>query len=250
MMPDGLSVRQWQERFRAGAFDSRDTTVQREAGWWNWYCRDDALAGRLKQIAPVVMGIKSPLILDQCSVWFCNESTDHKLVYDSARFEPLNGSLYDMVFMVDRKDPRQPDKWTLYTKRFGFHASEFGCSHVHDMVRYIDNMAHELEQGIMPPFLAEKAAAVEYILHRPVIYPSRSLRREGEHGYSFLDRDDGRRKMIHVARSLEDAPPGFVSEQAHLVKGMYVYCPEDAGKELPAPQKSAEKSPKKKGQER
>ena len=34
-MPDKLSVRQWQEQFRTGAFDSRDTAVQREAGWWN-----------------------------------------------------------------------------------------------------------------------------------------------------------------------------------------------------------------------
>lgn len=55
-MPGELSVRQWQERYRAGAFDGKDAAVQREAGWWNWNCREDAVAGRLKRIAPVIMG--------------------------------------------------------------------------------------------------------------------------------------------------------------------------------------------------
>ena len=50
--------------------------------------------------------------------------------------------------------------------------------------------------------------------------------------------------------SLEDAPADFVSEQAHSIKGMYVYCPEDAGIPLPEPQKAADKTPKRKEAER
>ena len=248
-MPDEMSVRQWQEQFRAGAFDSKDTAVQREAGWWNWHCREDAVAGRLKRIAPAIMGIESPLILDHCAVWFVNERTENKLLYDSARFELLGGPINDLIFMVDLNDPRQPDKWTLYTKRFGFHAPEFCCSHVRDMTEYINRMAQELEQGIIPPFLAEKAAAVEYILHRPALYPSRALRREGEHSYSFLDRDDGRRKMVHVAHSLKDVPPEFTS-RVRESGGLYVYCPEDAGAPMTEHQQNIKKSCKKKGVER
>ena len=100
-MPDEMSVRQWQEQFRAGAFDSKDTAVQREAGWWDWHCRYDALAGRLKKIAPAIMGIESPLILDHYAVWFVNERTENKLLYDSARFERLGGSINDLI--LDRK---------------------------------------------------------------------------------------------------------------------------------------------------
>ena len=61
-MLSGYSVHQWQEQYQVGAFDSKDAAVQREAGWWRWHCRDDVVANRLKRIAPVVMGIKSPLI--------------------------------------------------------------------------------------------------------------------------------------------------------------------------------------------
>lgn len=245
MTSEKRSVRQWQEQFRAGAFDSRDTAVQREAGWWDWHCRSDVIAGRLKRIAPVVMGIESPLILDQCSVWFINECTENKLLYDSARFERLNSSINGLFFKVDFNDPRQPDKWTLYTKRFGFHTPEFGCGHVRDMTRYINNMARELEQGIMPPFLVEKAAAVDYIMHRPTIRPSRALRREGEHSYSFLDRDDGRRKMVYVVRSWEDVPSECVTTAAKEIKGLYVYCPEDTKGSLPEKVEAPKKSQKK-----
>ena len=249
MTQNELSVRQWQEQYRAGAFDSKDTAVQREAGWWSWHCREDAVAGRLKRIAPVVMGIKSPLILDQCSVWFTNECAENKLLYDSVRFELLNGTRSGTFFMVDFKDPRQPDMWTLYTKRFGFHAPEFGCGDVRDLTKYIDKMAQELEQGIIPPFLTEKAAAVEYILRRPVIYPSRALRREGDHSYSFLDRDDGQRKMVHVARSLKDIPPDCRESKIKEINGLFVCCPEDV--EGPHPVKGeAPKKSHKKGVER
>lgn len=228
-----LSVRQWQENYRTGTYDSKDVEVQRSAGWWNWHCRDDAMAGRLKRLAPLVLGIKAPFILDNYTVWFTNERGDRRLIYDSARFEMLNGPRGKNFFMVDLNNPREQIKWTLSTKRFGLHTAEYGCAHVRDMAQYINTMAQELEMGIRPPFLDERAAAEAYILARDVCRPSRALRREGESSYSFLDMDDGRRKKVHVARSLEDTPDGFQADKAVSVNGMYVYCPEDTGSKVP-----------------
>lgn len=247
MTPEEISVRQWQEKFRAGVFDSKNLDTQRQAGWWDWHCHWDALAGRLKRIAPVVTGIREPIILDNYSLWFANvQSPGRKAVYDRVQFEPLGPDRGGRIFRIDYKNPDEPEKWTLYTERFGFHAAEYGCAHVRDMVQYISAMACELEQGIQPPFLDEKRAAVDYILRRPVLYPSGALRREGEHSYSFLDRDDGRRKTVHVAHCLKDVPPDFQASRTMQIRGLYVYCPEDAGKALSAPEKTANKSQKRK----
>ena len=181
MSSDEITVRQWQENYRTGAYRSKDVDIQRGAGWWNWNCRNDALAGRLRLIAPVIMKLNEPFVLNHYCVWFVNEGKWREAIYDSVRFEPLDGGPDDVKFFkVDFRNPKEPDKWTLYTKRFGLHSQEFGCGHVDEMVTYIVGLARELEQGVRPPFLDEKAAAVKYIMFRDTVHPSRALRREGK----------------------------------------------------------------------
>ena len=67
MRREEISVRQWQEQFKAGTFDSPDIHTQCGAGWYDWFCQDKALAGRLKKIAKVVMGITNPWFPGLCT---------------------------------------------------------------------------------------------------------------------------------------------------------------------------------------
>lgn len=246
MNRDQMTVRQWQETYRAGAYKSRDADIQQAAGWWDWECRNDALAGRLKKIAPVVMRIKEPLILDGYSVWFSTHRSDRKSLYDNVQFEPLDRAKQDGFFMIYIGNADEQSRLTLYTRRYGLHAPEFGCERTCEMIQYISGMAREMDHGVRPPFLDEKEAAVEYILFRGTVLPSRALRQEGEHSYSFLDRDDGRRKTVHVSASLEDGPPGFQAEGAVSINGFYVSCPEDTEKAVDVPEKKQKNTHKQK----
>ena len=117
-----MSVRQWQERFRAGDFNSRDLSVQCEAGWYDWFCRDDALAGRLKKLSSVVLGIRAPFILDNYYVWFKNNCPMAGPLYDDVRFEPLSGERDGKYFVVSLDSPHEQTKWVLYTERYGYDA--------------------------------------------------------------------------------------------------------------------------------
>lgn len=249
-MPDELSVRQWQEKFRAGAFSPQDRYTQCEAGWYDWFCQDHALAGRLKKIGRVVMGITDPFILDNYYVWFKNNCPLDGPLYDDVRFEPLSGERGGKYFVIALGSPHERKKWALVTERYGFYAPEFDCRDIREMIRYVNSIGPELQQGVIPPFIAEKDAVTAYA--RQWGEPeSLHIYRDGEHQYSYTSWKDRCRRTVLAVASLEDAPAGFVSEQAHAIKGMYVYCPQDAGLPLPdlAPQDTT-KSQKRKEPER
>ena len=150
-MRENISVEQWQVLYRAGAFDAKDFTVQCEAGWYDWFCRDEALAGRLKQLAPVIMGLTDPFIQDNYYVWFKNNCPMVGPLYDDVRFEPLVGERDGKYFLVTKDSPHEKAKWALYTERHGFDEPEFQCANVRDMVRYLNELGLELAQGTPDP---------------------------------------------------------------------------------------------------
>lgn len=146
MSKERFSVREWQERFRAGEFNEKDVGAQMNAGWYDWFCRDSALAGRLQRIAPVVMGITEPAILDNYSVCFKNNCPLNGPLYDDVRFEPLEGERDGRYFLVALDSPHEKPghKWALTAERSGFDEAEFGCATVREMCGYINDVAHEL----------------------------------------------------------------------------------------------------------
>ena len=146
MSKERFSVREWQERFRAGEFNEKDVGAQMNAGWYDWFCRDSALAGRLQRIAPVVMGITEPAILDNYSVCFKNNCPLNGPLYDDVRFEPLEGERDGRYFLVALDSPHEEPghKWALTAERNGFEEAEFGCGSVREMCAYINGAAREL----------------------------------------------------------------------------------------------------------
>ena len=149
-MSNNISVREWQKLFQAGEFSDKDSATQICAGWYDWFCSDSALAGRLKQIGKVVMGITDPFILDNYYVWFKNNCPVCGPLYDDVRFEPLVGERDGKYFVVSKDSPHEKQKWALYTERHGFNQPEYECGNLREMVKYINGLGRELAQAENP----------------------------------------------------------------------------------------------------
>ena len=87
-----ISIRQWIENYNSGKYDSQDVKVQCEAGWYDWFCRDESLCGKTKRLAPKVKQLakSSKVDVDNWYVWFKNNY-------------PVCGSLYDDIHFADIK---------------------------------------------------------------------------------------------------------------------------------------------------
>ncbi len=246
-MKEEISVRQWQEKFRAGAFDHKDIYTQCKAGWYDWFCQDHALSGRLKKIAKVVMGITSPFILDNYYVWFKNNALTTGQMYDDVRFEPLSGKRDGKCFLITLDHPCQSGKWALTTERYGFGTPEFVCGNVREMLRYIDKLGAELEKEVPGPLILEEKAVAEFISSQPDLQHAAFLHRISEHTYSVFTPKENRKEFIHAALNPDAAPVGFQKGQAVQINGIYVSRHNHEAVVPPDFDHNGKKPPKKRG---
>ncbi len=93
MSKEKLNLREQLSNFNSGKYLNPDVSTQINAGWYDWFCKDESLArktkslfGKLKQV------INSPKIgsLEDKYVFFKNNC-------------PMDGSLYDDFRICDKK---------------------------------------------------------------------------------------------------------------------------------------------------
>lgn len=246
MTQDTISVRRWQELYRASTFASDDEDVRNLAGWSDFY--EPLTDRRVQSLVKLAMGITHPFILDSYSVYFVEHRPGEGPRFGSVCFFPITGRWDKSFFSVELDSPFNRGKWGLHTGRYGEGAPEYECGHIRRMLRYIHTMAHEVEHDIKPAFIAEKEAVEQFLFESNRLVRG-SVRREGEHGYSFWDERSNSRKTLLVVRSLSDIPPETQTIRSREIDGLYVYCLEDAGILLSDPLQQPRK-PARKGVER
>lgn len=85
-----MNIETFAERFVRGDFDSQLRSVQCEAGWFDWFCKDSSLCKKTKTLGKKVVSIMNSKRFDKpkCYVFFKNNC-------------PVVGPLYDQFSICD-----------------------------------------------------------------------------------------------------------------------------------------------------
>ena len=95
-----ISIRQWIENYNSGKYDSQNVKVQCEAGWYDWFCRDESLCGKTKRLAPKIKQLakSSKVDVDNWYVWFKNNCPVFGSLYDDIRFADIKTG--DVIYTI------------------------------------------------------------------------------------------------------------------------------------------------------
>ena len=148
---ENITVREWVNKFNNKEFESKNRVIQCNAGWYDWFCSDDALAGRLKKMGNIIKDIKSDYILDNFRVWFKNNCPCDYPLYDDFRFEPImeNGedadaSIRDQIYFGVRCGHPFGSEYMyeIFTARNGY-LVEFKCKNKKEVLSVIEQLAKD-----------------------------------------------------------------------------------------------------------
>lgn len=138
-MKNRMTVREWQQAFAAGKFDSPGVRTQCEAGWYDWFCKDASLANKTKRMGRIVSRVKDggKVDLDRTYVWFKNNCPLYGPLYDDFRFADIETG--DVVFTICIDDKREEFKYSVWGRANGFDGPLAGFSDSRKLVAWLNS---------------------------------------------------------------------------------------------------------------
>ena len=85
-----MTLKEFAVKFTTGEFKSKDRTTQCEAGWYDWFCNDTALAAKTEYLGKKVISIIDSKLFDKTKVYVFFKNNC-----------PMVGPLYDQFSICD-----------------------------------------------------------------------------------------------------------------------------------------------------
>ena len=150
-----ITVREWLNNYKNGEYNNGDRNTMCKAGWWDWFCSDEALLGRLHKIASVIKNVAkdNDFILDNYSVRFKNCCPLCYPLYDVINFVPMNEELMQSHrFFISIDDKCKGVRYVALSAK-----GEHKCNYLKELAPYVRELSTMLQ--------VDYVSANPYIIH-------------------------------------------------------------------------------------
>lgn len=137
-MAKEINVRKWIVKFNKGDFDSVNTEVQCEAGWYDWFCKETSLKNKTKRMGKIVKQVKDcgKVNLDTMYVWFKNNCPLQGPLYDDFRFASLETGETRLTIQIE--SVHNDKRYTVYGAKNDFTKPLFESDSSRDLVKWLN----------------------------------------------------------------------------------------------------------------
>ena len=137
-MSDRVSIRKWIENYNKGCYSINDFKTQCEAGWYDWFCRDESLVNKTKKLSSIIKKIQREDLLDNYYVFFANRCPVLGPLYDCLKICDLETG--DVIFSISIGDKRCKFNYTVYGRANDFEKALFETNSVKELGSYLNNV--------------------------------------------------------------------------------------------------------------
>jgi len=139
-----MSIKEWQEAYKAGEFEGKDFNTMVKAGWYDWFCKDSSLYNRMKPMARVIVKLmdSKKVNTNKHYIFFKQNCPGVGNLYDS--FKICDIKTGKVLFFVAHKESYGYDKdniikWKVYSKQNKFKEPVYKTDDSMELVEWFNN---------------------------------------------------------------------------------------------------------------
>ena len=137
-MSENLKLSEWIKRFKEESYDDPSVTTQIEAGWYDWFCKDNSLKNKTKRMGNIIKQLKpgGKVDLENSYVWFKNNCPLVGNLYDDFRIADLESDVTLMVIQINA--PRHEKTYTVYERLTHYEKVVFSSNSAKELIKWLN----------------------------------------------------------------------------------------------------------------